>query len=296
VKSGSGREFVVEIRREGDRYFGHLRGARASGQSSALGFDDVDCAEVARSLSLALALAVDPEAMLALPPATSAKAASPKAPNKPEPKPQPELKPKAPARSRASTASHRIFSRSARRGDGGSNRLSWDVGAVAFIQASVAPEALVGAGLSARIETTRLGLLSGRSVTLQALAAKTGLIGPEAATADYRWLVARALVAPVSVAPSTATALRPSLVADVGAVSGTGRSIAVPSTDTGLWASIGVGLQFDARLSRRLSAGLSLNVQANLSRHRFVFDRPRSVVYEIPAASLGSTLGLSWRL
>lgn len=288
MEQGGHRAFTVEIRRHGDHYVGRLRDARAPETARQQGFEDADCGEVARSLSLVLALAIDPQAALALPPVPRRPApAPPPVPPKaePEPGPGPVTRP-APRRSGAPATPRRVAAppRSVQAG----------AGALVFVQTGVASRPLVGAGLSLRLRAPRLGALRDAGVALQGLAAQTGVAGPQPPEATYRWIVARALVAPASIRPVPVMVVYPLLVVDAGSISGTGRSIAVPRTDSGLWASAGAGLGLDVRVGRGLSVNLSLNVQANLERHRFVFERPFHVVHSIPAASLGASLGLDW--
>lgn len=289
---GSRRAFTVEIAREGDRYVGHLRGARVSDRPNARSFEDADCAEVARSLSLVLALAIDPEAALAPPPRGAPKPA-PRPAAHPERKPRPKRKPRPRARSTPLGTEPRPASTHAATLPGPAR---FDLGALAFVRAGIASKALVGAGVSARVRVPQLGTLGGPGFALQGLAAQTGVVGPQPREAEYRWLAVRALLAPVSVRPSAAIILYPSLLLDLGAITATGRSIAVPETHTGFWASAGVGLDFGVALGRRLWLDALAGVQANMTRDRFVFRRPFLVVHRIPAASLGASLGLSWRL
>lgn len=292
VTEGSGRAFTVEIARAGDHYVGHLRGAQASDSPNARSFEDADCVEVARSLSLVLTLAIDPEAALALPPLNGRK--SPPAHPAPQPQPKPKAKKKSQRRIRPGPlrAQPQQPSRSAVRPPRPSQ---FSLGALAFVQTGIASKVLVGAGPSARLRLPQLGALA-PSIALEGLAAQTAVVGPEPQEANYRWLAVRALLAPVSIQAGRGILLYPSFLSDLGAVTGTGRSIASPQTDTGFWASSGVGLGFSARLSRRLWLDALANVEANFTRHRFVFQRPFMVVHEIPAASFGASLGLSWRL
>jgi hypothetical protein len=276
------REVLVDVRRQGDRFVGRIRMVETSADPSDRSFEDPDCAEVVHSLAVVLAVAVDPQALLG-PPA-----------NAPTADPSPPTAPPRERRARASTApapvdpfrSPEVEPLGPRKAT--DRGLSGTVGGLAFIQQGIAPEPLVGAGILARASASQL------SAALQGLAAQSGIAGPDAPSAEYRWFAVRLLASPLTVPASPAMALHPSVVMDLGAMTGTGEDVAYSRTQTGAWWSIGAGADVVAHPSKHVSMELSANFQVNLIRHRFVFERPYQVVHEVPARSFGVALGLGW--
>jgi hypothetical protein len=289
----STRRFVIEIERIGARFVGRVRVTPQEGAEGERRFEDADCGEVARSLALVVALAVDPDAETGeIPggePATEPETEPPADPAAPE---QP-----AGAKSDSPPTAHIEANRDRVAASPAPSRTSvaWELGVLAFLQTGVAPEPLTGAGVGARSTISRLGPLGEPSVALQILAADSQIAGPDTGPASYRWIVARALVCPTSASPASRFSARPCVVADLGAVSGSGEAIAYRRTSTGLWSSLGAAGEAAWQPVDPVILTLSASFGANLSRHRFVFERPRLIVHEVPALGFGAAFGAGAR-
>lgn len=269
AESVRGRRLVVRLEREDETIVGRLRIVDPLGETSERRIDGEQCEEVVSALALAAALAIDPEASTA-----------PRADLRPPPPPptRPPLGAQPPAPRAESGA-----------------RLSLALGLSAGAVRGPASETLFAAGPS--VEAFREGRGWQPALRLTVLAAETGVLGPSAELATFRWAAARTELCPHRLGLGPALTLRACALVDAGVLYARGDAAEEPGSATRSWAALGLGLGGDVRLTQRISLFFSIGESLNLTRDDFVFlETPKRHVHEVPIATQTLLFGAAFRL
>lgn len=296
-----GRSFRIRLHKQASEWSGTLSIREGSAQPTERTMRGAACNEVVSALALVAALAIDPEAStappseLAMPPAPEpTPEPQPKPEPKPKPKPNPKPKPKpqpkpvtAPRISEAPPPEKPVQAPPA---PGTLVRF----GLAADLVSGPAPKPLAAAGAEVFLE--RPTLLGRSSVGIGFFGAETGLVGPDVASARFRWLAARLSLCPLGNAQPLY--FRLCAASDIGALRGQGRQIAVSETHTRFWADAGIQGLVGYDLGSHFGVVLEGGALANLTRDRFLFQAPpRPVsVYDVPLASLFAGIGVQARI
>lgn len=267
VKTGADRRFLVSIEARASTFAGRLEIIDHAGQRSRRRFKGRNCGEVASALALVTALAVDPKAStapaseLVLPAASSVTAH--------------RSRPTAPREAR-------VRPRRA--------RWRWSSGVDVTATAGPASRPLVAPAPFVGTERQIAGPWK-LGFRLQAVAAETGWLGPEAPRARYRWFAARFELCPLAWDLSKSIGLTPCATSDAGVVVARGTDVALPRSATRGWWSAGLS----ARLSWRPTSGVFVEIGgdalAAITRDDFVFEKPHITVHRVPPMSFGAEIG-----
>lgn len=271
-RSARGRRFVVRLERTDDTIVGRLEIVEPEGETSERRIDGEQCADVVSALALAAALAIDPEASTA-----------PRA-DLPSPQPAPAARPSAPPPP----------TRAPPRVEPGA-RWALAVGLSAGAVRGPATETLFAAGPSVEVFRDGTGWRPALRVTL--LGAQTGLIGPSAELATFRWAAARTELCPHRLGVGSALALRACALADAGVLYARGDAAEEPGSATRAWLALGLGLGLDVEVSDWISLSFSIGESLNLTRDDFVFlETPKRRVHQVPIATQTLLVGAAFRL
>lgn len=261
VTSGAQRHFAVSIQASGGAFAGQLEIAGPSGLSRRH-FSDHACNAVASALALVTALAIDPNASTA-PASSLVLPASPSA-----------AVPMRRRGRRPTTERH----------------WQWDAGVDATALTGPASRALIALAPFVTGEL-RLGAPWTAAFRVQAFAAGSGLIGPEAPQARYRWFAARLELCPLRVRVARGVSAQPCVATDLGAVVARGTKVAHPLSATRAWWSAGLG----ARLRWDAGSGVFVEIAghalAAITHDHFVFETPYEQVYAVHRMSFDGQIG-----
>jgi hypothetical protein len=288
------RSFEVTIRPLGSRLEGELvtvdavDAVAAAQRRTRRTFVAASCEELTTALALLVALAVDPLGVTsesaAVPPAAAAPGDTSEGPN---PETGPPLLPPA-----AATVAE------ADRSTPGPAPppKPWlpELGLGALTTSGVAPVAMVGAGVSAGVAREESAWWS-PAVRADALIAGTGVVGPSFAQARFVWATGRAEGCPSRLNIGQLS-FWPCLAGEVGAIAVSGRQIATPGQAVVPWLAAGALARARWNPTPRVFADVVLGATTPIYRPSFVFDAPRTVVYQAPVllAHTALTVGVTF--
>lgn len=271
VKFGSsGRRFDVKIERGEVGFVGTLSIFESGAAPSERRIDGNDCVEVASALGLVAALAIDPEAKTA--PREELRIVSSE--------PAPEL-PESPKRAEPRAETRAPSPVASRASEQEPSRWRWSVGLASSVLSGPASQWLFTLGPEA--ELVRVSGTTASSFSLALRGAQTGTVGPSDAQASFRFGAARLALAPLGIEDRFRARL--ALLVDLGLLEAEGKDVAVPQSQTRFYAATGLGAKLGHHLGERVYLDLFAAALANLTRDRFVFETPRTPVYELPFAS-----------
>ncbi len=292
------RSFEVTIRPLGSRLEGELVtvdavDAVASAQRrTRRTFVAASCEELTTALALLVALAVDPlgatsESAALPPPAPAAPRPSRDTSERPNPETGPPLLPPA-------TGTVADADRSTPRPAPPPKPWLAELGLGALTTSGVAPVAMVGAGVSAGVARKESAWWS-PAVRADALVAGTGIVGPSFAQARFVWATGRAEGCPSRLNLGQLS-FWPCVAGEVGAIAVNGRQIATPGQAVVPWLAAGALARARWNPTPRVFADVVLGATTPLYRPSFVFDAPRTVVYQAPVllAHTALTVGVTF--
>ncbi len=281
------RSFSVAFSRSEDEFSGKLEIVSSEGETSERVITGSDCGEVASGLALVLALAVDPDASTAPigelpPPPASAPEAAPEATPTRSPPPLPRESPRLDTPGAESPSAPQARAST-----------SIGVGLDASILTGLTPKLLAAAGVHLRVSTGSSGIKPRGAVRF--FAAKTGVVGPEGALADYRVFGGQLDLCPHQFALSGSLETGGCIVTQGAALHAEGRDAPKPGAATRAFFASGLSGFLSSQLSGGFYAGFQAAALANLTRDDFVFEQPRVVVHDVPLLSFsaGISIGLS---
>jgi hypothetical protein len=262
VTNGAARRFIVSIEASGNAFAGRLDIVGPSEELRSRHFVGHVCHDVASALALVTALAIDPNASTA--PTSSLILPAPPVTARPA------------IRRSAQPTTVR--------------RWQWGAGVDANAITGPASRPLIAPAPFVTGELS-LGTPWTAGLRLQAFAAGSGLIGPEAPQARYRWFAARLELCPLRVRVVRHVSAQPCFATDAGAVVARGTGVARPISQTRAWWSAGLG----ARLRWNVGSGVFVEIAGHAlaadTRYRFVFETPYRQVYAVPSMSFDGQIG-----
>ncbi|HET9929405.1 MAG TPA: hypothetical protein VFQ35_01905, partial [Polyangiaceae bacterium] len=288
------RTFIVEIEQRRGGLIGSLRVREGRTETVAREVQGDRCADVASTLALATALAIDPHASTS--PAASASngsAANPPTTGGAGATGDADAGPQAAGASRDKDgkAGEKSETRSPPRApedsfdfdpsvmrSNGEHHVAFELGPSLLV--GVTPGVAFGGSISAQMSNSRSGaLLSAYGADLTLLRAPTSETA--GASATFQLLYARPIACGIQLGHYDGISLSPCLGADVGVISGWGSDLPHEESHTKLWAA----LELFARLRIGGKNDWSLEAQAGptvpLTRYDFVFQEPRTQVHTV---------------
>jgi hypothetical protein len=281
----------VQVAQQAEEFSGQLQHTRADGVSTERVLTGQKCEDVVSGLALVAALALDPNASTA--PAAELESASvgiesaavaPVAKPPPAPAAAPPLPPTAAPEAvppRETTAAR--------------SPLPFSLGVLGVISADAGPAPVTLIALGGRLEAEfRPSGSFMPSVALGAQYARSGLLGRESSLAEFEWVVVRTALCPVALEPFERARLRACALVDLGSMTaqGRGEAIEVPERTNQFWFATGPGLTFVYRPFSPLVLELGGGALAAITRPDYLFDTPRTVVYEVPLVAWTAQLGV----
>jgi hypothetical protein len=262
------RLFVVDIQggSRGSAVTGRMTVERDGTVSDARVLRGKNCSEVASALALTAALTIDPEARLVLEPVPVVESPPvhqeppPPAPATPAPPPPLRTAPRAEV------------------------RLGAGVGLAQIVTPGVMPVANVVAEVAwsgpGRLHPAIRLSLDGASNTLESNREAT-----------FTWIAAQLDLCPLWLPLGSVVEFRPCGAFQAGTLSGTGRAVAQPVSQSGAWGSVGAAAHLAARLSSRIGVDLSGGALAPLFPRHFVFETPQRDIARTATVSEVVSLG-----
>lgn len=300
------RTFVVTIEAARDGVVGSLVVREPSGATLARKVEGARCEQVATALSLATALAIDPQAPMATQssakegkgegdgvngqqPANAnvnAKNAASSAPDKqtkpstPEPEPDESSESEPDEPDKLSSAQHRKW---------------WTVALGPSLESGISPKLSLGA--SAQFEWHHRAA----STPLTALGVEFTWLGSatydvSTASSSFQFLLARPFVCSFELPVLSKLRAGPCLGAELGAVTGTGADLPNAATETRFWAAAELLLRLRVEPSESWFIGLDGALVLPLTRYTFVFREPDTQIYEVPSLATAANLRLGFKL
>jgi len=119
----------------------------------------------------------------------------------------------------------------------------------------------------------------------------------DAGTSSFKWLAGRVEGCLWSARFFAALSASPCLTSQVGRLTVTGEPEALPGAAGGsaakLWLEAGGALRLELRVVKSLSIEAQGEALVPFTRYRFAFDRPDTLVYQVPPLAAGAFLGLA---
>ena len=300
------RTFVVNIEATREGVVGSLVVRETGGATLARKVEGARCEQVATALSLATALAIDPQAPLTAPtkrsnegvdgepaPSGGADAPEPKA----EPKAQPAAADPPPNRDAQRDDDRQPESPdSDSDGDSDGERLAfWTAALGPSLEAGISPRLALGA--SAQFERYR----APAGVPISAIGVEVTWLGGPAhsvstASSSFQFLLARPFVCAFELPGPKSLHIGPCLGAELGAVVGSGADLPSTATETRFWAAIDASLRLRVEPRPSWFVELDGGLVLPLTRYTFVFSEPETQIYEVPAFAFAAGMRLGFRL
>lgn len=291
------RTFIVEIEQRRGVLTGSLRVREGRTETVAREVQGDRCADVASTLALATALAIDPHASTA--PTDAGSAANGTSGNGSGGEGGAATATNGTQRANSGDAGGANAKNRGQKSDGTTTRApedSFDFDPsvmrtpgdhhVAFelgpsLLAGVTPQVAFGGSISAQWSNSRAGaLLSGYGADLTLLRAPTSETA--GASATFQLLYARPVACSIQLGHYDGVSLSPCLGVDLGLISGWGSNLPHEESHTKLWAA----LELFARLRIGGKNDWSIEAQAGptlpLTRYDFVFQQPQTEVHTVP--------------
>ncbi|MEO6602798.1 MAG: hypothetical protein ABIQ16_23140 [Polyangiaceae bacterium] len=260
-------------------FLGHLEFVDGDGRRAARSLKGAACDELASSLALITALALDDRIAEAPPDAASPEPSPPPAePRAPTQKtnPEPKTPPRLPEPDDHSQPSPK--------------RLRWDLGAnagvLSWVTASAAPMLGLYAELGSRTPSW--------SVRLSAFDARRTKTNPDVGSADFAadWL--RLEACPVALALDTQFSLTPCLAIDGGRLQGRARTASAQARSL-FWAAGAAVLRVSWVYRERLVLGWDGELGVPFVHQTYRFENPGGTVLDVPKIGLGAKFGVGLR-
>jgi hypothetical protein len=272
----------VRLGRERGRVVGELRVVDDRGQTDTRKLQGASCDDVVQALSLTVALALDPTAVLSAPP-TGPSADATGAPAEPVAAPTP-ASPPSPNPSGSAQTSSPSPSRPVPGAELGAGLVGLTV-----ISGGVSP----GVGLAARKILGREGTFRPALGLALVYARNDVLQSPQ--TAQVALLSVGATACPLRLTASILT-VQPCVLVLAGWLRATGRQVTHVASVDRSWLSAGMTLRAAAFLGRGFSLELEGGITAPLLKRRFFATVPSNVVAETPTISPIVGIGLTYGL
>ncbi|HWA77990.1 MAG TPA: hypothetical protein VG937_36900 [Polyangiaceae bacterium] len=301
--SETARTFVVTIESAKAGVVGSLVVREASGATLARKVDGARCEQVATALSLATALAIDPQAPEPTRDAAAGEAgvnrdgspgsASSKSDGSPTDKKAepPKAAPnESSERDNGEPDEDRTDEREVASGAG---HEWWNAALGPSFETGISPRLSFGA--SAQLERHRHGpgdFVSGFGLELSWLQGPSYAV--DTASSSFRFLLARPFICPSELSLFAALRAGPCLGAELGAVTGTGADLPSAATETRFWAAGDVRLRVRIEPESNWFVEFAGALVFPFTRYTFVFREPETQIYEVPwlGAAAGLRLGL----
>lgn len=269
LPEGDARQVAVRIDERAEGAHGVLELTLANRQRTRREVFAETCAEVAASLALVMALAIDEEVALAEPARV--------APEVPASRRVPSLPLPAPVAARVAP------------------RLEIHAGPAAGVVYGPAPVALVtlGATLAARYDT---GTWFSPTLYLTPLYGKTGVSGPTAPLASFTWATVRVEACPAVARSAASVRVIGCAASHLGEtiVEG-GSEVPLPTRQHRFWADVGLSARFEVRF-RSWFVDLSGAGLVTLTRDEYVFTEPTVPVHSVPDFAYSGLFSFGVRL
>jgi hypothetical protein len=269
--------------------------------SSRREFEANSCAEALESMAViaSMVLEADPKARL-----SATEAAVPSAPAAGQPAPSVVVEP-IPAAKRPAPPAPAPLAPAARREneiarapgrDHRSRKLRFSVSAGGALEAAVAPSPPWGATAGVEASLTRARFLA-PSLRAETFVSSKGVERTARGEGSFWLWTGRLSACPVRLALAQPFRLLPCLAFDAGSLHAQGGGAATHTKkQTMPWLAGGAMLRAQLDVWRGLSLEASGSVRALARRDSFIFSRPDSLVYAVPALSWGLAAGVSLRL
>lgn len=266
ARTGAERHFSVSIETRAKGFFGRLEIVDQAGRANTRSFQGRACSDVVAALALVTALAIDPHASTA--PVASL--------------PPPVVPPARRGPGRAARP------RARRKPD----HLGWQWSSGVDLTMMAGPAARPLLTFAPFLETERERAAPWRpSLRLQLLAAATGVLGPGAPRARYRWFAARIELCPVDWPLYGKLSMIPCVASDLGALAARGTAVALPRSAIRGWWAVGLTARLRWATGRGFFVEIAGNGYATITRDSLVFETPHELVHQAPPISLGAQLG-----
>jgi hypothetical protein len=284
---GGNFAFDVDVLRKGDEFHGHLR-SRSGQYVTERDLSGKNCADVVAGLALVAALALDPNASTAPQPVPIEPQPAPQAP----PKPPPQAQPKPPAPPTAPPVPPPMVPPPAPESEVPATYALSILGTLG-VDSGPAPVSLIALGPKVVAELFSPSPWQ-PSFGLGFAYARTGFLGPEDASADFRWLVVRLSGCPLGAEIVKGGRLRGCGLADIGSMSAEGRDgvIDVTETTNQLWVATGLGPTFSYHPVSPLYVELGAGALLSWNRPTYQFEQPTSEIHEVPVLAFSAHIGL----
>jgi hypothetical protein len=290
-----GRTFVVTLARGRSGTVGRLAIKEAQRITVAREVTGEQCRDVAAALALATALAIDPLAAIgpagensrAAEEAESARNQSTSALTAPA---DAKAASERPASSGAAAPQDRALPLPAPAGS-----WAWRAGAGVVLASGLAPGLSAGGAGFVETATERPGaIVSALRVGVFGLRAPEHAV--ESATSSFRFFFLRPELCSVRLRIAAPFAAVPCIGIDLGVVSASGSNIATPLGDDRFWATGALEVRLRYALSSMWFLQADLGLVFPLTRYRFVFRDPDTLIHAVPAlAAMGNAgVGISW--
>jgi hypothetical protein len=285
------RTFIILIERAPAGVTGSLVIRETDGATVARKVTGAACSEVATVLALATALAIDPTASLEVIEAAA----------EPEPEPTPRSRssqPRPPAPRQASEAAEGNPDVGFAAGEGALPGAvfpwRWHVALGPSLAVGFAPRASVGAAIALERGTfAGAAPVSALGVEIAYLRGLPKVVNQ--ATSSFDFFLARPRVCVLAFVLGQAR-LSPCAVFELGAVSGHGSELPFSQSHTRFWASAQIVPRLTLPIARAWFLEGDAGLVFPLTRYRFVFRKPDTLVYPVPlvAGAFGVKLGHSF--